>query len=347
MAVELIDSFDLYNNTTGPQQKWTDGGGNIFTSGSRTGANHVGFGNTAFYERILDTARSTLIVGTAFSQDGIPAGNSPSFLEFRDGATIQASVGINNGGFLVAWSGGSATTIRGTSATPMSTGLWYHIQCKVVCHATTGSITVKLNDTTVITATGLNTAGSGTAQVNRVRITMRGSDVNGNAAPGSYRFDDFYLFNNLGAVNDDFGGDLKVLSALALGNGAVQNFSRFPPAVVSNVLNVKENPPNGDTDYNFSSTVGHIDLYTMTPIANAPIIKSVQVVNTVRKDDAGPRSICAEARVSALNYNGPLTYSPFNTYTNAIDNFDVNPNTALAWTQAQVNAAEFGLKVIV
>jgi hypothetical protein len=117
---------------------------------------------------------------------------------------------------------------------------------------------------------------------------------------------------------------------------------------------VDDATPNSDTDHNESSTNGHIDTYAY-PVVGLPagaVIIAVQHNMFVRKVDSGSRSLAGVCRSNAVNYVG-LDNHPTDgvgvplglTYTYLKQVLNTDPNTAAAWAEAGVNAAEFGVKI--
>jgi hypothetical protein len=110
---------------------------------------------------------------------------------------------------------------------------------------------------------------------------------------------------------------------------------------------VNEAAPDDDTSYVSDGTVGHIDTYqhgALTRITSG--IKCVQIVADAKKDNAGTRAIAGVIRRAGSNYVGADVYLG-TSYFMAVDPRPLDPSTGLAWTAADVDAAEVGQKVTV
>lgn len=342
MSVELIDSFegvasaDLVN-------KWPLSFGSYGVTNSpapRTGSQCLFTPNVSAVVRQLPANQTTLIMGFAFRATSF-GGDQGEIFGFKDAGTSQIDYRMIQGGGGTARITRQGTTVGSVIGAIVNPGVWTHIQIKVLFHATLGTVEVKYDDVSVYTVTGVNTTATGNAYANRIFL---GYGNSGSGSAATQYFDDFYCYNGATAINNDFGGDLKVVSLLPVGNGAVQNFLRSTGA--SNVLNVNEATPNGDTNYNYTSTVNDIDLYTFGALSGASGIRTVQLTNIARKDDVGTRKVNGITRIGVNNYPGTGTAYPLAiSYAAALEQFEVDPSTVVAWTQAGINAAQFGMKL--
>jgi hypothetical protein len=203
----------------------------------------------------------------------------------QDGATTQCSVCFERPGNIVLHSGGITGSVLATYSNAWQPTVWGHFQIRVVIHNTAGSIAVRRNGDAgdTWTATGLNTRG-GTAnnQANAVRLR---SD---NAVTSAW-FDDFLCFSGSGAAPNDWVGDIRAVQLLPSGDTAQRDFSRS--AGSTNYALVDEAVQNGDTDYVFSGTPNHQDLYDLGDLATTPSsILAMQSRMFAKKTDSGARS---------------------------------------------------------
>ena len=74
-------------------------------------------------------------------------------------------------------------------------------------------------------------------------------------------------------------------------------------------------------------------------------IYAVQVNSWARKDDVGSRTLNAITRPVSTTYSGTSPASLGNTYSYTVFGFEFNPETSGYWTVAEINAAEFGVKM--
>jgi len=108
---------------------------------------------------------------------------------------------------------------------------------------------------------------------------------------------------------------------------------------------VGETLQDGTTSYVFDATVGHGDLYAITPLASTP--NSIIGVNTrafMSKSDAGSRSGQIQIKSGSTTVNStPLVLSTSFGWNSRFDLLD--PNGNVAWTAAAVNALNIGPSV--
>lgn len=220
----------------------------------------------------------------------------------------------------------------------LAAGAWQFVEAKVVLSTdtqTNGSVVVRVNGTVVIDRqniqTRLTTSGSG--NLNRIRLYRQDSNCD---------VDDLYLCNGAGSENNDFLGDCIVVSRMPNNNGATNQFTSSSGN--PNWENVDE-VPEDISNYNFSSTNDHIDLYQVGGMelpANASIL-GVQLTPLIDKDTANPRGFAHVVRVGNTNYFGSrteLTQTP--TYHPYL--LEKNPANNQPWTKAVVDAVQVGVQ---
>lgn len=218
----------------------------------------------------------------------------------------------------------------------LSTSTFYYIELKAKIDNSTGSYTLKIDGSTELTASGIDTQASGNASADRLRIAVGNNSFNSN-------WDDLYLLDDSGSAPlNDFLGDVRCTSLLPNGAG---NYTQWTPSTGSNFQVVDETAPNDDTDYNSDSTVGHKDTYTFQDLTGTGTVYAVQSHLWARKDDAGTRQIAPLLRSGGSDNTGTtVSLSTSYAYYNQI--YETNPITAAVWTVSDVNGLEAGAVVI-
>lgn len=107
--------------------------------------------------------------------------------------------------------------------------------------------------------------------------------------------------------------------------------------------NVDDVAMNGDVDYVSSATPGQRNSYDF-PAVGSGLVKAVQHVTAVRKDDLGTRIVKQFARIGGTDYDATAV-SVADTYGMTRRIMDVSPATGTAWTISELDAAEFGTKM--
>ena len=223
---------------------------------------------------------------------------------------------------------------------------WNFIEIKATIANSIGAGTcvVKVNNETVITvATGQDLQATANATADTIALGFFTSVLSGNP----WDFDDLYVCDGTGGVNDDFLGDCRVECLMPNGNGTTNQFTGSDADSTDNYLHVDEVSPDDDTSYNENSTAGNQDLYAFGNLAVAPAtIHGVQTNIMAKKDDAGARSVMGLVRSGTTTYDGNTEALSEGAYVNYTKPYDVDPDTSAAWIEAGVNAVEVGVETV-
>lgn len=352
MSVLLIDSFDDGLLT----QKWTQVSGTtvVTVTNPRTGTHSVDGTNSSGGGLLIKSfaaaqQHNTFIVGMGYFQVFNAETAAMTFLNLGAdlGVTTHFSARRNNDGSISVYRGGaisvgstSGGTLLATSApNTILIGNWYHIEIKVFLNDATGTIEVRVNNTVVINFVG-DTKNAGTAIVFDT-VRLMSNDV-GDA--GGNRMDDVYILNGAGATNNNFIGDSRIHNLLPNGNGFYSELIGSDGNSVNNYLQVDETPPN-TTDYNGGATSGDQDSYAFPDLPVAvTAVRAVAQRAWAASSDAGSRAARNFVRIAGVDFPG-VDYNVGATYLHFETLFDVSPATAVAFTPAEFNAAEWGFEV--
>lgn len=331
MSLLHCDSFDLYGTTLADvARRWSSTSLNSgFTATSRTGAKAITL-STANHMQQSVSNLATVIAGIAFKPAGVTV-NNPVII-FRDGTTDQVLVRVNTSAKLEVVNGDG--TVLGTGTTSITTTTFWYLEFK----ATIGSSSayeVRLNGVTEISGTG-DTQNTANAYVTAVRFAPSGHNIT---------FDDCYIADTAGANNNDFLGAIRIEAILPSGAG---NTTGFTPSAGSNYECVDEADANDDTDYVSAASVGTKDTYAMGDLATltAGTVRAVAFVPQARVDTSGARDVGGVARTGGADHDTSAQATVNSTsYKQPVLFMEQNPDTGAAWTIAEINAAEFGLKI--
>lgn len=149
---------------------------------------------------------------------------------------------------------------------------------------------------------------------------------------------DFRYYDTAGAQNNSWLGTCRVQTQLTAGAGATTDFT-----VVGAATNWQgaHNQNVDDTIYNYSTTNGNYDLYTLQPLVNSPTVFWMTMVSFVRQDDATQRYYKNRISSSATIADG-ASYATSQTYTADEDVWEISPHTSLSFTGAEMNALQIG-----
>lgn len=333
MAIIFCDGFDHYG-TADITKKWdtTMSYWTIDTTKKRSGTGALKFQNgisiaTRTMSKSFPGSYATLVWGSGLNVSAIAGGHYGGF-RFYDGTTLHIEVRINADLTLAVYRG---TTLLGTAAAFCSLDAWNYFEAKVVVSDTTGSVTIRKNGKAFYELTNIDTRNGANSTCNKIELFVEHSTDTGNI----YYWDDMY-------VAEDFLGDVRIETIYPAGAGAS---AQWDPSTGLNFECVDETPLN-ETDYISSLTAEDVDTYVFGNLSVAAgTIRALQVNMTAKKDDAGGRWIAPVLRPAATNHIG-ASQAIGDSYIDYRQVYETNPETSSGWTVADINGAEFGVKLI-
>lgn len=327
MALVFMDGFTHYG-TSQFELKWqTLGAGASITAAGRFGGNCLreSGGSSTNISKTLTPSGNTAIIGLGWRTSVLTA--TASIWEFG-GTHLRM---VSDGRLRFTTSGGATLA---TSTLMMSTNVYYHLEAKVFYNASTGTVQLRVDGVDWIASTGsLNTGAIGS------QLVMRQID-------GTTDRSDVYILDGSGSAPlNDLIGDCKIETIRPSGNGNSSQWLGSDGNSTDNYLLVDESTPNGDTDYVSDGTVNDIDTYATGNLATTGgTVFAVQTCLYARKDDAGTRQIAPVIRQGGTDYVG-ATVALSSSYAYYFEKYPLDPAGG-AWTISNVNADEYGVKVI-
>jgi len=324
--------YYIYGNSgwvTMPSRIWNGGASNpsgVFASASTV---------TMYYP--VTTSATTFYGRMCIYGGGMTNQWHYFFLRDHANAADQCYIAAQNNsttGVIKVYRGGGTEVATSTANLVINPNGWNVIDFKLKISATVGEATVWLNSVQVINATGLNTKGSSGASIDRMGISSSSNDC---------FFDEVYLLDDQGSA--PFNYRLTDPKIVAINANAAGDSSQFSCNSVGNNI-YAASLHDDDSYYNYSSTVGQIDLYNLGNVeAAATAIYGVMPQVNVRKDDVPARTARLKVKSGATTDNGGdlvLTTS----YQMLRKMYQVDPNTSAQWTPAAVNALQVGVEVL-
>lgn len=302
------------------------------------------------YTCTLPSAAATCIMGGAFVFINAAFGATTATaapIQFVRSGTVELVLTLTAGGYIEVRRSSVSGTLLGTTSghTPLSAGAWNHIQAKVLLHSSAGSVEVKINEVTVLTLSGVATAGT-TGSVTAVNI---GSTQSGTGSHDAVTLDDFWVCDEVdatasqGSPLNDFLGDLRVAALLATSDGDTTAWT--PSTGTNHAALVDESPPN-TTDYNGTlAASGLRDLYNVTDLSGAVgQVLAVQPTIYAAKSDAGSATIATVVKENGVVTDG-ATQTLTTTYLLYTGTMRTRrPSDSGAWTVTDINNLQVGVK---
>jgi hypothetical protein len=336
MALRYIDGADHYD-TAKLTAKWTNAvNATVLTGSGRFGGNAIRV-NDATNGLLLKTldAQPTWIVGFALYTGSFPLLNTV-LVKVLDAGAVQVDLRLNSDGTLAVTRNGAPLT-GGVTTFALSTNTWHYIEFKVtIANAIlANTCQIKVDNTLVADVTaGQDTQDTANTTANA--ISFHGSIPNST-------FDDLYICDATGAVCNDFVGDSRIL--LLMPNAAGDSTQWTVVNAGNNWAAQANNPSLNDGQYVFSATPGQIDLYNLQDPSILGPIRGIQASVYSRKDDAGVRQISTTIKTGGVVFQGTTrNLATSYIYYSAI--YELNPNTVLAWTPADLIALQAGIRLV-
>ncbi|MDE1901011.1 MAG: hypothetical protein KGI37_05115 [Alphaproteobacteria bacterium] len=263
-------------------------------------------------------------------------------IENTSGVTVNFNDSTKGTNFSLKFtSAGAITCTPQYSSNPVSSppmavipgAVWQYIEVYGVIAATGGAVTVRVNETIVLSLVSANTQNNGSTGVDQLDFGSLGNAI----------VDDFYICDNTGASLNNFIGNTRVPAQVPSGAGVSTQWT--PTGSASSNWQLASNPYMDDSSYVSCATAGDIDLYTLSPVANAPQILAVQSIVVARQDDSGQRQVKSVIQSGAVQAVGAVVNTNA-SYAAHTDIFATDPNTGGSWTYAAVNALQVGAKLI-
>jgi hypothetical protein len=331
MTLLFLDGFDAND----AEVKWTS---NLSAAPSYAEATRDGVGSafvattTTGRIRKTITASAGVICGFAFKPKSLTT--SVSIVSFAADAGVTQHHILQTAASGALRAQRSASVLATSAAGVIVLNTWCYVEVRGTLNDTTGAFEVRVNGVPVINFTG-DTKNAGTS-TNIDQVIVGG----GTFTSPNFVYDDVYILNTSGSVNNTFLGDVRVRTVFPDGAGASTQFT--PTGSGSNWQNVDETPYS-TTDYNSSTTSGHRDTYTLGAISAGDTVHGIQT-NMVAKKGGGDPDMKTVVRSGGTNYSDATSTvtTTAATYSTVRES---DPATTAAWTVSGVNGLEAGVEI--
>lgn len=322
----LDTTYPIWDANVGTMTINTTGGRNsgscIATTSSSTTMSQKNF--LASPEIILGMA---LKVQNNFSSSANSQSNR--LLTFMSGTTNQITIGSDNTAnkFNVR-TGTYNGSILGVSSEVLPTLTWMYIEVHIVVNAVTGSVRIYKDGVEVLALTGINTDPAASGAFDKVQFY---------APAWTPLYDDIYLLGGSGLTRL---GDMRVDAYVPTSDGTYNEWTKSTGSVGWSLI---DELIQSSVDHIASSVSGQRQSFLVTVPVDGRVIHGVQLSAFVGNPEGGSKG------VRPLTING-MTETVGDEVTVTVPArihqvWEVNPDTGVAWTQADLDAAEFGYEI--
>lgn len=320
--------------------------GSFITTNKRTGTYAFQMSSTGLTGFIgnylgIDPAETKggLAMGWYFPTFGAP-GNY-CIMQFRNSSSrAHISLQVNALGRIVVMRGGrdalsAASTQIGISSEALQPGTFYHIETEIYLDGTVGYVKIRVNGREFYYLENVNTIGAISGDSFLAAFAWGNFDTSSGNGYGSCVIDDVAWWDSEVDTHHDgsFIGQHGVYWLGPISDGAHEEF--LLTTGTDSFALLDELPPNGDTDYVWSDTIGQrLALVCDALPANVEDIECVMVMARLRKVDNGDCDAQLGVRTlgAVESYEADFTTTP--TYLNYYAIFPTNPETVAPWNPA-------------
>ncbi len=352
MTMRFMDGFDHHDQTTVINtSKWTS---LLDVSMGSTGANQrfsgsgqyiTGSNANAQINKDLGSNEASGVFGLAIRLSATASYSVAPFV-LRDSTSVQIAVIVNNATRTLSIIRGTSATVLGTSSYVLPTAAYVYLELKWKINNSISSNDVILyaDGVDILNlAAATDTQATANAYITNFKLG-RESSVTDAGSAATWFIDDFYWLDLTGSVNNAAKGPVRVVTLVPTAVGNSSQLVNNSGNSTNNFNRVDEIPHNTDTDYVETSTPGNKDTYGYgdTP-STTNTIHAIAKNTIAKKTDASARTFKHQTRIGSTDYEGAeITLNT--SYTNHQEVSEVSPATAIAFTKAEIDAAEFGSK---
>jgi hypothetical protein len=214
---------------------------------------------------------------------------------------------------------------------------WYLIELHCVTNAVTGTVDLKIEGI----AQGSQYAGN-TGSTNLYDYILQAYNI------CTYYVDDFAINSTAGGVDNSWCGDGHYIALVPNADGDSSQWTGSDGNKVENYKLIDDTPSNSDTDYVVDSTSTDKDEYnlpSMTAWLTGQTAPHVQAEARARIETADGSTIAVGIKSGATEDFTSFT-ALTTSYARALGALHTtNPDTAGAWTEANIAALQVGIKV--
>jgi hypothetical protein len=352
MAIVLMDGFDCYKDVADMMATpgWStpfdiddlaiDKTGGVFGGAALTVPGTLA--TTAFQRNCQCDNTKTYVVGFWFKASALPPSTSLRMFQLLtyDASRILTLYLTRTGSFNAQDISSTNYNPTVTDVVPVNSYVRVEIKFKPGTSASTGTLEVRVGGTVILTATGVNLyAASGIAM-------LRLQGIEKSAPYIKVWFDDLVVVDDTGTTNNDYLGDIRIDTLRPNADTPQADFDLSAGTNGYDLIDDALGSPD-DASYLESYTPGDKSEFDLSNlIGGSTGIMGVQTRVRAQKTDAGVRSYRAYLKAGTEVANGP-TISPGTGWAWHLNGImEQSPETAAAWTDADIGDLKLGVEVV-
>lgn len=343
MALRWIEGFDVNTHSSGDAfvaryESVTRPSALAFVAGRREAKGYSAAVDPLTVSTPEFTDAATWVVGLAIAGQGPESGNYLIELQRADTHQIGVLLSSDSDSNLVLAVKRGSTTLA--SYTLPKGPDYNYLEFKALVHTSAGTYELRVNEITVLSATGVNTADTGSNDADRVRLHFEVA-----SALDYLYIDDLYILDGTGTDNTDFLGDSIVEEVLAVENGATIEWDAWVSGALNYTQVDDEGKDDGALTHVTPSNINLTDLYRFSGLDVLQEIHGVQM-EIVAAVSASASNVKAVAFVGSTTDAGAnLSVSSVSPSFKSVHHvWDLSPDSAAAWTPSEFSAAKFGIR---
>lgn len=354
MAIETfwLEGFEAYDDRLESPSDWHDNytyytSTELALTGGRDGKHCARFTHTAtsdgWFARSVGKNCRMVIVGFAYKLNA-----GVSSVSYQDDGIValmphagapHISLLLNTDLTISVVRGAAETgTVLSTSTNTIVDGTWHYIEFKAFIDNTTGAYELKVDGTSWTSGTSADTQDDATNTISLVKFSRVYTGTGGEEL-----IDDVYVrgdetTNTAGG----FWGDVSIQTVFPNANGANRDFTLSTGTDDFAVLDETGDTPF--TDYAYSGTATDQITCGFGAMTGSGTILAAAACAVTRPNSGGNRNV-KPICVSGVTTDVGTSVRPPAGATN-VTVYETDPNTASAWTETNLNAAEFGIEIV-
>lgn len=332
MALKWMEGFEIRQTFGYLSRTYATFLGNLSTGAGRL------FGTAGRPTDYLVTpslgSQNTWTIGFGFYCTSVTG--SPRFY-LLSGAAEQCHLETASSGAGYVWVLKRGSTTIATSAVVHDFSAWSYVELQVTVRTgTNGAYELRVDEQLEVSGVSVNLADTGSDGAD---VMMFGSTSNNNW------WDDIYILDSTGAVNNNFLGDSAIRGILPNGDGAS---TQWTTSTGSTHYTLVDDPATAesDSDYVTTSNNGDLDLYDFSNVSGLinGTIRGIMVATSMRMQTTGTSQVRVVIRQGGVNYNQATHVVNGTNVVGYTQIVETSPDDGLTWEVADIDNMQMGVQ---